>query len=486
MKEYDIIYKLTQVGDGILETSKSKIYMAMRFLAMAFDGLKYALSGETDTMGTDGYYLYYSPAFLMTAYKENERLISRIYLHSILHCIFRHVVGKDDRDEALWNLSCDIAVENIIDSINNRNIKENLSAEKRQIYAELKAKLKTANAEAIYRWLESEDIDREKIHRLERLFYRDDHSFWKVYDENNDFDDGGEGADGNGDGKDGKDGDGDGDSQGNGTAEYFDDIKKAGQKQIHNKEDFNDKWKDISEKTQTDMDTFSKEMADEAGALMEYVRIENRPRYDYKEFLRRFSVNREVTKLDLDSYDYIYYTYGLKVYGNMPLIESLEYKDSKKVEDFVIVLDTSASCSGELIKGFLSETYNILSESESFFRKINLHLIQCDSKVQEDQIITCREEFEKYMDSFEIKGMGGTDFVPAFDYVNGLCEEKKIPDLKGLIYFTDGYGKYPKKMPKYETAFVFLAENYDDSGVPPWAVEIVVDSEEFYKAARRI
>ena len=67
-----------------------------------------------------------------------------------------------------------------------------------------------------------------------------------------------------------------------------------------------------------------------------------------------------------------------------------------------------------------------------------------------------------------------------------LNKEHEFTNLKGLIYFTDGYGTYPKKMPKYETAFVFLSENYDDSGVPPWAVEIVVDSEEFYKAAKKL
>ncbi len=482
MEQYDVIYKLTEVGNQILETSKSRLYMSMRFLAMAFDGLEYALNGETASMGTDGYYLYYSPAFLMTTYKENERWIVRTYLHIVLHCLFRHVAGREERDERLWNLSCDMAVEFIIDGLRNRHLRENVNGERRSVYAELKNKLKTANAESIYRLLEKEYKDSPKISLWEMEFLRDDHMFWKMYDNQPDMDNSSSDGNGNGD-SDGKNDDGDGGGEGNGNAEFLDNIKKAEQELKKSKQDFDDKWKDISDKTQTDMDTFSKEAAEEAGMLMEYVRIENRPRYDYKTFLRRFAVNREVTKLDLDSYDYIYYTYGLKVYGNMPLIEALEYKDAKKVEDFVIVIDTSASCSGDLVKGFLAETYGILRESESFFRKINLHLIQCDSKVQEDKIITCKEEFEKYMNNFEIKGGGGTDFVPAFNYVNSLCEEKKIPELKGLIYFTDGMGKYPAKMPPYETAFVFLAESYDDSGVPPWAVEIVADSEEFYKAA---
>jgi predicted metal-dependent peptidase len=186
-------------------------------------------------------------------------------------------------------------------------------------------------------------------------------------------------------------------------------------------------------------------------------------------------------QLDLDSYDYIYYTYGLKVYGNMPLIESLEYSDIKKVEEFVIVIDTSASCETELVRIFLEETYSILKDNESFFRKINLHIIQCDSKVQDDKIIVCHEDFEQYMSDFEIKGRGGTDFTAAFDYVNGLCEEKKINELKGLIYFTDGCGTYPKNMPLYEVAFVFVSERFDDKGVPPWAVEIILGKDDIYE-----
>ena len=46
MEQYDVIYKLTEVGNQILETSKSRLYMSMRFLAMAFDGLEYALNGK--------------------------------------------------------------------------------------------------------------------------------------------------------------------------------------------------------------------------------------------------------------------------------------------------------------------------------------------------------------------------------------------------------------------------------------------------------
>ena len=47
-------------------------------------------------------------------------------------------------------------------------------------------------------------------------------------------------------------------------------------------------------------------------------------------------------------------------------------------------------------------------------------------------------------------------------------------DLKGLIYFTDGYGIYPNRMPPYKTAFVFMQEDYQDADVPAWAIKLTL------------
>ena len=44
--------------------------------------------------------------------------------------------------------------------------------------------------------------------------------------------------------------------------------------------------------------------------------------------------------------------------------------------------------------------------------------------------------------------------------------------------FTDGKGTYPKKKPSYQTAFIFMQEEYEDVDVPPWAVKLIVDAED--------
>ena len=170
--------------------------------------------------------------------------------------------------------------------------------------------------------------------------------------------------------------------------------------------------------------------------------------------------------------------------GNMPLIEPLESKEVKKIEEFVIVIDTSMSCSGELVRKFLEETYGVLSESESFFTKINVHIIQCDEKVHTDKRITSRKEMKDYMEHLELYGDGGTDFRPAFEWVDKLLEQHEFHNLKGMIYFTDGFGIYPKKMPPYKTAFVFMQDNYRDVDVPVWAMKLILDEDDFEKPDR--
>ena len=92
---------------------------------------------------------------------------------------------------------------------------------------------------------------------------------------------------------------------------------------------------------------------------------------------------------------------------------------------------------------------------------------------------------KEYMEHFTIQGMGGTDFRPVFAYVAQLQAQGEFTNLRGLVYFTDGMGTYPAKRPAYDTAFLFLGERFDDANVPPWAMKVVLDEEEFTGAAAR-
>ncbi len=237
-------------------------------------------------------------------------------------------------------------------------------------------------------------------------------------------------------------------------------------------------WENIALRMQTELVMFVKQRGTEAGLLTQNLREVTRERYDYTEFLKKFAVRGEVMKLDPDEFDHNFYTYGLQLYENMPLIEPLEYREVKRIREFVIAIDTSGSTSGELVQTFVQKTYNILKSTESFFTRINLHIIQCDTVIQEDVKITTQEEFDAYLKEMKLHGLGGTDFRPVFGYVNAMVDNGEFENLKGLIYFTDGYGVFPQKKPPYETAFVFIEESYNNYDVPSWAMKLVLREEE--------
>lgn len=214
-----------------------------------------------------------------------------------------------------------------------------------------------------------------------------------------------------------------------------------------------------------------------SGELSEELTIRNTGTYDFTHFLKQFARQGEEIKTDIESFDYIPYLYGLEHYGNIPLIEHLEYQEVNRLEELVIAIDTSGSCSLDTVRKFMEETYSILSNHENFFRKMNVYVIQCDSFIQDMAHITSEQDWQDYLKNLAIHGRGGTDFRPVFEYVEELRAKKELKDLKGLLYFTDGDGIYPEIPTDYKTAFVFYKEKEQHQKVPAWATCLTLDTE---------
>lgn len=244
------------------------------------------------------------------------------------------------------------------------------------------------------------------------------------------------------------------------------------------------KWQNMAQRAQTSLDTGFMQ-GDSAGNALAGLQEVTKESISYEDFLRKFSILTEQMVVNMDEFDYAFYTYGLELYGNVPLIEPLEYKETKRIHDFVIAIDTSGSTFGSLVQKFLSKTFNILSEQNSFDSRVCIHIIQCDTRVRSDVKIENVKDMEEYMRTFQIYGGGGTDFRPVFSYVDNLLAEKEFTDLRGLIYFTDGYGDFPLTAPKYETAFTFIGDDHCPlSAVPDWAITLELDKDEFKEAMR--
>ena len=137
-----------------------------------------------------------------------------------------------------------------------------------------------------------------------------------------------------------------------------------------------------------------------------------------------------------------------------------------------------ASVASELVRAFLERTCELLQQNTSFFRRINLRILQCDDKLRSDRVIHDAKEFADYMAHFELIGQSATDFRPVFEHVDQLVAEGAFHSLRGLIYFTDGLGLYPKKRPKYDAAFVMLEGECWPDSVPPWGIRVILREDE--------
>ncbi|MDO5042876.1 MAG: hypothetical protein Q4D92_05130 [Slackia sp.] len=162
-------------------------------------------------------------------------------------------------------------------------------------------------------------------------------------------------------------------------------------------------WREISLRADVALDDFSQLWGAFGGEFSMALKRSNVDRVDYGEFLRRFVSRDEQMMVNDEEFDYVYYCYGLERYGNMPLIEPLEYADDGRIRDFVIAIDTSASTKGETVAAFVERTCDILEDAGLFSDALNLYLIQCDAQIQDVARIASRADARAWADGLERK-----------------------------------------------------------------------------------
>ena len=428
---------LSSIGQEILLQARNELMMALPYMGEALCALRF-LPGEetTPTAACDGEALYYNAAFLADRFLRSGVLVTRLYLHTVLHCMLRHLAKKRGRESELWDLACDAAVESILDGFSYPCLARTPVPARLKFYGECRAEMKVLTAEGIYRYLLRARLSPFELAQLQRAFLEDDHGLWDPEQQ---------------------------------------DSEESSEQQDR-------KWQNIASRAQTGMETVLSQEAHGGEAVLEQIRVAARDDVDYRAFLRRFAAPREVLRCDEDAFDYVYYTYGLSHYGNMPLIEPPESKEEKRIEDLVIAIDTSMSTSGELVRAFLSCTYSVLRSVETFTSRLNIHIMQCDDELRSDTQIRSMAELQEYMDHIPLTGGSATDFRPVFDRIEALQKEGAFSSLRGLIYFTDGMGVYPSRRPPYETAFVLLEEPPLSYRMPPWCIRLVLDFPDLERA----
>ncbi|MFX0091756.1 MAG: VWA-like domain-containing protein [Candidatus Hodarchaeota archaeon] len=109
----------------------------------------------------------------------------------------------------------------------------------------------------------------------------------------------------------------------------------------------------------------------------------------------------------------------------------------------VVAIDTSGSINDVQLTWFLTEIRGIVAT----LRQYELTILGCDAAVQNVFKFETGDSVEGIR--FILRGKGGTDFRPVFDY---LEQEQYIPDC--LIYFTDAYGTFPESEPTFPVIWI--------------------------------
>lgn len=415
--------QISDLATKVLSLARDSIVVKYRFFDKALAAVR-LVEDETATAYISGAgTLTYNPVKLLADYRDDACFATRLLLHVIFHSIFMHHQRTDIANRDYWDIACDIAVENAVLSLGDEYSRLS-DTEVQIILSKLNKWVPKLSAEYLYREFMVGGISADSAKDYARLFSVDVH---------------------------------------------FRPDEGDREEIVISQAD----WEKISRRVAAELRSFSKDIKGKDTILMN-LKEGTRKKYDYDDILKRFAVMSEEIRVSPDEFDYIYYTYGLSQYKNMPLIEPLEYTDEKKIREFVIAVDTSASVRGKQVEAFLARTYDILMSS-SIAESTNIHIIQCDSEVASDVIIKSRADLAKIASNLQVKGFGATDFRPVFEYVGSLIDKREFTNLKGLIYFTDGYGIYPPMPPGYDVMFVFEGEDEYRPPAPLWSIQVVLE-----------
>jgi predicted metal-dependent peptidase len=122
--------------------------------------------------------------------------------------------------------------------------------------------------------------------------------------------------------------------------------------------------------------------------------------------------------------------------------------------NIAVAIDTSGSIGQEELSEFLAEIVNIAKS----FNNINMKVIVCDSEIKD--VYEVRNGSIETILNLRIRGGGGTDHRPVYDYIL-----ENLPNTKFVINFTDGYTSFPEHE-SVRTIWVLNKNSIEEERIP--------------------
>ena len=453
------LWKMLSEDQRLTEEEKEQIRVGSKVLGMVIHNLgrKYAFTGlflnllvpvpvwDEICLETNGRELFYSPKVMVEYYRErNLKQVENQLLHIILHGILGHFSMRNQfQNREVLDCCMDLEVFQMLLKVSQLEINtDELDWQQQGLLKSLKEE-KAVSARKRYQKMTSEDVDR--LSCAKKWFFFDHHDTWS------------------------------------GGKEYhlcieisFENSEFSSEPVAGKQDENSDLWNQMGalafgqqacrkDLLQQALQCGGRTWGAETGGQEERYRADSCQGRNYLEVLEELFRYHERFLEQEDSMDKTLYLYGLREYGKVALIEPEEYKEVPMLSNVVIALDTSGSCSGHIMSRFIREIGNLFRDVMAKGEFEHIYLLQCDTKIQKVECFRHPEEIPHEME-LAVKGFGGTDFRPVFQWVEKQKKEDWTPDL--LLYLTDGFGDYPDKEPGYPVYFV-LSER-SESDMPKW------------------
>lgn len=348
------------------------------------------------TMATDGLKIYYNPSILSGKNKLwSVEETTFVLAHEIMHIALEHHLRHGNRDHSLWNVATDFAINyTLVNAFSEAGLSHKAKAPKGIL---LDKKYDGMSAEEIYSLIEKQAA--KYIHMAYQA--------------------------------------GDGSHRGDcgscGTIEPMPGRSGGQASEAEKAEASADVKVMVAQAAQV-----ARMMGKLPSSLGRMVSEIVAPRIDYRDVLREF--------IDMTARnDYSWTPCSNKYVWSSTYVPGVR---SEELPPIAIAIDTSGSIGNDQLTQFFGEINGILSA-----RPTKIYMVFCDAAVSEfytvetdgvDEVLEPRE--------FKITGGGGTDFRPAFTFIEEHC-----PDAVSIIYLTDMFGVFPDEAPDKPTLWVSIS-----------------------------
>lgn len=429
-----------RLAEEIIRFSLGEAYRKFSYLGETLFMLEPMATNQIESIGANLKYLFYNPVVIARNYKENSQKIISSVIHCVLHCLYLHPVTTNPYPD-LFSAAADMAV--FIMMNRERLLPSKLARKVRGFEIDHGVEM----TEDIIKAALADKKVAEEIMSIAQIARIDDHNAWRAVEK----------------------------TElaicipvGEEAVGSFDGGAASSEMKL-----LSDKWK----RQCADMEKKygSREYGNMSGGMFAR-RLEKPDRFSpfsYREYLKRF-ISGEIIEEDPDTLDMMMYTMGMELYDDIPIVEFSETREYGTVSDIIIAMDMSGSCCDETAEDFLVQLYTMFSQMELRGR-VNIHVVTFDTEILNTTIIKSENDAKRLVENYELEGCGGTDFRCVFDYADRFSEMSSGRKLKGLFFFSDACGEFPKEKRNYTTAFFVPSDEegeyrnfyyYDD--VPEW------------------